>query len=741
MKSRKPIFFRLMLVLPLIVLNCWAQVTTSRLDGLVTDASGGVVPAAKVMLISNETHFADDRVTNENGFYVFPQVPPGNYRITVEKTGFKTAAVNEIKVDVGVPRTIDLKLEVGAISETVQVTADRAGSLINTVNAELNTVVDQKQIEALPITGRNPLEFALMQAGVTGAGDGAREASVNGMRGTYQNLTLDGINNQDNFIRTDSFFGVLPVKESFVEEFNITTSNANVDAGLGAGQTRMVTRSGTSEYHAEAFYYHQNTALNANNFFNNAAGVKREVDLNHQYGFNVGGPIIKNKLLFFVNWEEERSPGSASVVRSVLTQQARNGLYTYQRSDNGQLETVNLFTLTGVSADPAITSLIAMTPLPNDTTVGDGTNTAGYRFNSPSKSTGKWLSFKIDYNPFRNHYISAALHQFRYSLPNDPFNNVDAVFPGLPGGGQKSTRYLGSLSLRSTLRSSMTNEVRFGAQYAPVDFFTNEKFTSGYQLNLPLIDNPVRNDMAQGRNAPVYELGDNFSWTRGNHSFKFGGGVRWTSVITTNDAGILPVYDIKFGFGNPNPLESVSFPGGINDISAAGDQLALLGGYVDTGTQAFNVRNRTSGFVNDYTERREYAQRYFDLYASDTWHVTRRFSLDLGLRWEYHGIPNETRGLALLPVNGVADLYNPNAVLNFAGRGTGRDFFKSDYNNFAPSIGIAYRPFENKSTVIRAGYSINYVNDNNFTSVNNAAAGNDGLRQTVSRSDLVGTVS
>ena len=741
MKIQKPNVFRLMLFVPLFALNCWAQPTTSRLDGLVQDASGGVVPAAKVMLINNETQFADNRVTNENGFYVFPLVTPGNYRITVEKTGFKTATVNEIKVDVGIPRTVDVTLEVGAISETVLVTADRAGSLINTINAELNTVVDQTQIDSLPIPGRNPLEFALMQAGVTARGDGAREASVNGLRGTYQNLTLDGINNQDNFIRTDSFFGVLPVKESFVEEFNITTSNADVDAGIGAGQTRMVTRSGTSEFHAEAFYYHQNTALNANNFFNNAAGVKREAVLNHQYGFNVGGPIIKNKIFFFVDWEEERSPGSVSVVRSVLTEQARNGFYTYQRSDNGQLETVNLFSLTGVSPDPAIASLIAKTPLPNDTTVGDGTNTAGYRFNSPSKSTGKWLSFKIDYNPLRNHYISAVLHQFRYSLPNDPFNDVDAVFPGLSGGGQKSTRYLGSLSLRSTPRASMTNELRFGAQYAPVEFFTNEKFSSGYQLNLPLIDNPIRNDMAQGRNAPVYELGDSYTWTRGNHSLKFGGGIRWTSVDSTNDAGILPVYDVEFGVGNANPLGSVAFPGGIEDITAAGDQLALLGGYVGAVTQAFNIRNRTSGFVNDFTERRKYAQRYFDLFAGDTWRVTPGFSLDLGLRWEYHGIPNEVHGLALLPVNGTADLYNPDAVLDFAGRGTGHDFFDGDYNNVAPSIGIAYRPFQGKSTVIRAGYSINYVNDNNFTSVDNAAAGNDGLRQTVSRSDLAGTVS
>jgi hypothetical protein len=727
-----------MLLLPL---TGGAQSTTSRMDGLVKDASGGVVPAATVTLISQETQFSDSRVTNENGLFIFPQVPPGNYQIKVEKSGFKTASVTDIKVDVGIPRSVDVKLEIGSLTESIEVTADLAGSLINVVNAELNTVVDRTQIQSLPISGRSPLELALMQAGVTSRGEIARESSVNGMRGTYQNLTLDGINNQDNFIRTDAFFGVLPVKESFVEEFSITTSNSDVDGGLGASQTKLVTRSGTSKYHVEAFYYNRNTALNANSFFNNAAGVPRESDKNHQYGFNVGGPIAKEKLFFFVDWEEERNPASVSVVRTVLSSQARNGSFTYRRSDNGALETVNLLTMTGVASDPAIVSLLAKAPTPNDTSVGDGTNTGGYRFNSLAKSTNKWLTFRIDYNPLKNHYISAVLHQFRYSLPNDPFNASDSPFPGLPGSGQKSTRYLGSLSLRSTLRSTMTNEFHFGAQYAPVDFVTNEKFALGYQLTIPLVDNPVQNQMGQGRNAPVYELADPYSWTKGDHFFKFGGGVRWTSVDSDDEAGILPNYTLAFGFGNLDPLSASLFPGGIDDFTTASNQLALLGGFVDSATQTFNVRNRTSGFVDGYKQSRKFSQRFFDLYASDNWRIKDRLALTLGLRWEYHGIPNETQGLALLPVNGVNDLLNADAVLDFAGRGTGHDFYKGDYNNFAPSVSIAWSPFKKRSSVIRAGYSINYVNDNNFTSVLNASSNNDGLSQTVSAFDISGTVS
>jgi len=723
-------------------LSAWAQITTSRVDGVVTDASGGVVPEATVTLVNNATELSSQKSTNENGLYVFPQVGAGNYRIIVEMAGFKVATVDGIMVSVNVPRTVNIQLEVGDVSQSIEVTADLAGSLINTVNAELNTVVDRKQIESLPLIGRNPTDFALMQAGVTGRGT-ARTASVNGTRGTYSNLTLDGINNQDNFIREDGFFGVIPVKESFIEEFNLTTANSDVDAGVGSSQTKMVTRSGSNEFRGEAFYYHQNSALNANEFFNNASGVDKPQSKDHQYGFNIGGPIIKNKLFFFVNWEEQRSPGNVSVIRTVLTDQAKNGAFTYLRQDNGESETVNLFDISGVSADPAMTQLLNLAPSPFDFSTGDGTNTGGYRFNSPANSTSKWLSFRVDYNAATNHTVSAILHQFRYELPNDPYNDLDSTFPGLPGGGQKSSRYLGSISLNSVLRPTITNELRFGTQYAPVEFFTDETFDSGYRLDIPLVDNPVQTFLPQGRNAPVYDLMDNLNWVRGNHTFKLGGGYRWTRVDLFNDAGIIPEYTLAFGVGNQDPLDPSMFPGGISGgaLGRASDQLALLGGFVDEATQTFNVKDKTSGFVDGQTESRLFSQPFLSLYAGDTWRMKPNLTLNLGLRYEYHGRPNETRGLALLPLNGSADVLNPNAIFNFAGGGTGRDFYHRDMNNFAPSVGLAWRPFDRRSTVIRAGYSISYVNDNNFTSIRNAVSGNDGLTQNVALSGLSGTVS
>ena len=223
---------------------------------------------------------------------------------------------------------------------------------------------------------------------------GARTASINGTRGTFNNFTLDGINNQDTFIRTDALFGVIPVRESFIEEINVTTANSEVDAGMGASQTQFVTRSGTNEFHGELYYYHQNDALNATDFFNNAAGVPKERLLNHQYGFSLGGPILKDKLFFFFNYEREPSPATVSVVRTVLRNSARAGNFTYVRQDTGELATLNLYELTGLSPDPIIQSLVSLTPPPNDTTVGDGRNTSGFRFNSPDSSTGDWVVFR-----------------------------------------------------------------------------------------------------------------------------------------------------------------------------------------------------------------------------------------------------------------------------------------------------------------------------------------------------------
>ena len=439
------------------------QVLTAGVDGTVRDQSGAFIPGVAVKLTNVDTNAARETVTNDTGLFVFPQVPQGSYQMTAQLPGFKTAVIEGVRVALDTPASVDIILEVGEVHETISVTAAEAQSVVNDISAEINTNLNREQVKELPLNGRGVAQLALTQAGVTSRG-GTRTASINGTRGTFNNFTLDGINNQDTFIRTDSLFGAIPLQESFIEEVNITTANSEVDAGLGASQTQFVTRSGGNEFHGELFYYHRNDALNATNFFNNAAGIDKEKVLIHQFGFNVGGPIVKDKLFFFVNYEEERSPGSASVVRRVLTNSARAGDFDYVRQDNGQVATLNLFDLTGLTADPTINALIDLTPQPNDASVGDGRNISGFRFNSPDRSESDWLVFRGDYKINERHSFTGSFHQFRIDTPNSVFNGIDAVFPGLPGAGQNSVRRLGSFSLSSEFTPTIINEGRFGFQ-------------------------------------------------------------------------------------------------------------------------------------------------------------------------------------------------------------------------------------------------------------------------------------
>ena len=472
-----------------------AQPLTSRVEGTVQDETGAVVPGASVTMTQVDTGVGRETTTDDRGLYLFPRIPAGAYRVEAGAAGFTTTVVESVRVALNAPTSIDIVIAVGTVAETVVVAAAGPQSLLNTANAELNTNLMREQVRDLPLNGRNVTQLALTQAGVTGPA-GARTASINGTRGTFNNFTLDGVNNQDTFIRTDALFGEIPVKESFIEEISITTGNADVDDGLGASQTQFVTRSGGNSFDTEVFAYHRNEAFNATNFFNKAAGIEKERVRVHEFGFNVGGPIARDKAFFFFNYEEQREPGSSSVVRNVLTDPARRGDFSYVRQDDGQVATVNLFNMTGITPDPAIRSLVESTPAANDSSVGDGRNTAGHRFNSPADTDSRWLVFRGDYVLNPRHSVMGSFHHFRLDTPNSVFNDIDAVFPGRPGAGQGSRRSLASFGYTSSLGNSALHEVRFGFQGYRAWFVNNETFPDGYRLNLSGFANPVRTAIA-----------------------------------------------------------------------------------------------------------------------------------------------------------------------------------------------------------------------------------------------------
>lgn len=764
--------------------SAFAQAQITRLNGTVKDPTGASVAGASVTLTDNATGTTKTTNTSDEGTFAFDELRGGTYSVSIETTGFKKTTIPDVQVNVDQTATVNVELEVGGVGETVTVSASDTQAVVNTENAQLKNTVLERQIQDLPLNGRNPLQLAGLQAGVTSSGSGTRTASVNGLRGTFTNLTWDGININDNFIRTDGFFGVAAPSVASVSEFTLTTQNAGATDGLGVAQLKLVTPRGGNEYHGQFFEYHRNDVFDANTFFNNAGGRFIETDaavragraqvgeqrlqkpklIQNQFGFNIGGPMRlpnfgeggpklygKDKLYFYFFYEGTRVAQDASVTRTFLTQSARNGDFTYVATCTntgtnicpagitpGQLVTVNLLSLSGRPIDPLTSGLANAAPLPNDPTTGDLANVAGgaarsnygtFRFNSPQGSTSDLWGFRVDYDLNSRNRFEAIYNRFTFAFPN----SGGEPFPGAPGDGQDSIRPRGSFAWNATPTNSLNNELRFGFNFYNVNFYTNEEFGRGFQIVQPLISDSEDNFLPQGRDVKTYDLINNASWVRGDHVIRFGGNYRDNYIKPFNDAGILPVLNIGFtATGTPNPLTTGRFPGGIstNAFGQAASVLAILTGPISSAVQTFNAANRTQGFVAGATQAQDF--RYFNIssYVQDTWRARRNLTLNFGLRYEFISVPSERLGLVLLPTNRDMSVLRENAVLDFASGGDRRGFYNNDYNNFAPSFSFAYDPFDDGKTSLRGGYSISYVIDNNITTILNAIRGNPGLTST-----------
>jgi hypothetical protein len=255
-----------------------AQGTRGSLTGLVSDPNGAAVVAATVVVKNIATGEETRATTSDQGAFVLPSLAPGKYRVTVEAAGFKRAEVTEVTVEVSQAAKVNVPLEVGEVSEQVTVTGETQ-EVINTVSPVLGNTINTRQVKDLPLPSRNPLDLARLQAGIATIGDDTRGSSVGGLRGTATNVTHDGINAMDNFVKTSSFFAISAPSLNATSEFSITVGTVGADAGRGVAQVRLVTPSGTNGLHGGAFWQHRNDNLNANTFFNNASGTERERQL------------------------------------------------------------------------------------------------------------------------------------------------------------------------------------------------------------------------------------------------------------------------------------------------------------------------------------------------------------------------------------------------------------------------------------------------------------------------------
>src|ERR1700704_5675388 len=328
-----------------------AQTGTSNITGTVRDTAGAVVPGATVTAKNDATGVTSTQTTNDSGVYAFTALPVGNYTISIEKQGFKTLQNTKNALEVGTPLTVDAALEIGSVSETVTVTGGT--EQLQTANATIGNVVEQKAIEALPLNGRNPLTLLLLEPGVVqrsfgGAGSGVH---VNGARDRAYNVTIDGIEANESSV-PNPVSNLYRITPDNVQEFKVTTNNATAEEGRNSGASiSIATRSGTSEFHGTGFLFFRNEGLNSNEFFANARKLAKPLIRMGQYGFEMGGPIKKNKTFFFGGYQYNRVDFTQPIDQTfgfpvVYTAEARSGIFRYFVPDSANPLVINGTTIT-----------------------------------------------------------------------------------------------------------------------------------------------------------------------------------------------------------------------------------------------------------------------------------------------------------------------------------------------------------------------------------------------------------
>lgn len=757
-----------------------AQVQTGTLTGLVTDPSDAVIPGATVTAVDLSTGQEYRALTDDSGSFTITNLPNGFYRVSVETAGFAKFTSDRVQINVAQTARVIAKLQVAQIGSEVLVSAEQA--LVQTESAELKNSVDRRQIMELPLPTRNPLDLVRTIPGIaTPTASGIADAFVHGLRGNSTNIMQDGINVADNFVKTSSFFAISAPTVDTVGEFNVSTGGIGVDAGFGAAQVNIRTQRGSNDFHGSLFWFQRTNALNANTFFNNASGVPRPFQLQNRIGVSAGGPVYipklyngRNRTWVFGAYEAFREPLSRERTRVVLTPSARLGLFTYTPTSGGPPRTVNLLTLgtigtTGLapSINAAVTNFYnRLVPVDGLTDAGcgagDGINIRCFRFNLPGKGIQDRYTLRADHQLFKDHALEFVFNQSDFDSTPDLLNGIEPRFPKSPGGSQSSRRQVVTWALHSIFGSNKTNEARFGFQRAPVGFnlFEDYRATGGFQLAVPRVTDPTitSTNLPQGRNTPVRQVIDNFAWTKGHHTMRFGGEYRVVLANSFFFNTVVPRVSLGSNSSNPNGITAARFPGGISagDLARASDIFNLVTGLLGSIGQGFNHTSPTSGFVPGVPRTIDPIQHNVSFYIQDNFKLRPNLALQYGVRYEYQGVFDLRNKLVLLPRDGEAGLWGPAGVnnlfnprptpaltdtlLDFAGTRNGKPIYQRDLNNFAPFFGFAWDPQSNGKTALRGAFASHYTQDG-FTLFQLASVGNNGLFSVLSNNTPSGVFS
>ncbi len=744
----------------LLLIACAAMIfsqVTSRLEGTVTDPQGATVVNAQVRVSNVATGQNFEINSDERGYWTVPSLPTGIYKVTVSLQGFKTEVRDNIKLDAGVPATVNMALQIGSLTETVEVQG--GAEILQTGTATLTSTLVGRQLHELPFTGS-------VTPGVP------RSTSVYGLPQSALNTTLDGINIQDNSNRSsDGFFLAIFPRVEAIEEMTIVGAAAGADSnGEGALQMKLVTRNGTNEFHGGLFEQHRNQFFNANYYFNNLNSQPRDHVVFNQFGGLFGGPIKKNKLFFFVHMEALRLPQTyTEPTGQVLTPEAVAGNFRYKDS-SGAVKTVNVFQLAAANnftstPDPIIAKTLAQIASLTNGAAGLKSrivsNTDYNRNNLDFQSKGgnyrKFPTTRLDYNVTSKHHVE-LIYNYQTNLRSPDGVNVGTASPIFPGtgnvingtvdGNQGGIAFSAVAAVRSTITPRLTSEVRFGLTGGTVIFnngIGQPDFAqfNGYAPSFnSYITNPFRTTGQTRRNTPLKQLNANLTYSRGAHLYNFGGSFTqvntWTS--SANNSQFTPGVTFSLAAGDPVStalFNAANFPGSnATNQSDAGALYALLTGRVSSITRnvILDDATRKYGAFQPVVKNR---QRETAIFVQDSWRLRQGLTFNYGIRFDLQAPPINLNGVYTRPgyagvwgVSGVGHLFQPGTltgtapVFNLTQAGeTGYDLKPL----YSPSVGLAYvlpkssfKPLawligREGESVLRAGYSINSVREDGST--------------------------
>jgi carboxypeptidase family protein len=759
-----------------------AQTGTSSVRGTVTDPQGGAVAGATVTLTNMARNFTRTQTTNEEGTYAFSAIPPGTYRVEAEAGGFKKASVSDVNALVETPTEINVKLEVGNVNEVVNIVAGSEAPL-NTADATIGNAFESRRIEQLPLNARNVVGLLSLQPGVT------RTGYVNGGRADQANILLDGVDNNEqqrglDVVTDEAFASVLRSTPDSLQEFRVITTNPNAEQGRSSGaQVSLVTKSGTNDFHGSLYEYHRNTVTTANDFFNNAAGSYAPDDLavtnglvkagdpraprpqllRNVFGGALGGPIKKDRAYFFFTYEGFREASTTPVVREVPLPTLGQGIVRYRTADGtsdpgcpaGTPAGVNCLTPAEINAGyiaangdtPGVNPLTlavlanAASKYPaNDTSVGDGLNTSGFRFNAKTPARLNTYITRMDFNLtdrqtlyLRGNYQWDHVTRNVYGGPDCGLDSTDNIqcFPDTPALGIWNHPWGIAAGHTWTASSNFVNRFTYGFTRAS---FTDSGESNENQVAFRFVFVPQGYRRGLNRVTPVHNFVDDVSWTKGAHTLSFGGNVR---LITNNrgafgssfdTAVINPSYYNGSGSVVRSPFANID-PAARNDTR---DALAsVIGRYSQYSANLVYNEGGQLQPVGTPTER-AFATQEYELYWQDSWRMRQNLTINYGVRWSTSTPVYEKNGVQVTPSPSLGEYFqrrvessaagvpfNDPITFNKAGKANGLPgYYEQDWNNFAPSVSVAWSPNfknwfgdligNNGKSVIRGGFRMTY---------------------------------